>query len=382
MLRTATDAAAIETSTLRLCIGICAAGSARFTCGSSASASASRAGPRSSGLVTRVARKRFSADATSISPSALRIAHAQELGPCTSTPFGESHAAEADLLVAHRSRGYPAADRSARCSDSAAGPGLPSPIARHRSPTTGITSRIEEVEKRLVRGKQPVQRERALLDAVARIRGELDERRPRHAGEDRQLERRRHAAGAPRATRHSTSAPRARHPRGRRTARRRRRDAQPRPGPRCSPRSSSTSCRRSERPAPTARPRAAGRAHAARRWPEGSVETRARPVGSPWPSRPGVQSRRSDDVRLAAGRERLLDREREPVGVDGRQPDARCRRGEPFEMRLEPERTARRRRGSSRTPRGRAAPPGRRRAAPARSGRAARGRPLRQRATS
>ena len=57
----------------------------------------------------------------------------------------ESHAAEADLLVAHRSRGYPAADRSARCSDSAAGPGLPSPICAASIATTGITSRIEEV---------------------------------------------------------------------------------------------------------------------------------------------------------------------------------------------------------------------------------------------
>ena len=64
-----------------------------------ASASASRAGPRRSGFWIRDARRRFRAEATSIRPSSRRIAHAHACGPCTSTPFGERHPAEPDLLA-------------------------------------------------------------------------------------------------------------------------------------------------------------------------------------------------------------------------------------------------------------------------------------------
>ena len=62
----------------------------RFICGSSRSASASRAGPRRIGFLIRDACRRLRADATSILPSSCRIAHAHECGPCTSTPFGSA----------------------------------------------------------------------------------------------------------------------------------------------------------------------------------------------------------------------------------------------------------------------------------------------------
>ena len=51
------------------------------------------------------ARKRLRADATSISPSSLRIAHAHEVGPVHEHAVRERHAAEPDLLVAHAPSG-------------------------------------------------------------------------------------------------------------------------------------------------------------------------------------------------------------------------------------------------------------------------------------
>jgi hypothetical protein len=74
--RTNKAAPSIDTTVRGFSIGSSAAGSFAFSCGSSAIASASRRGPRRNGLLTRVARNRFFADATSLRPSSLRIAHA------------------------------------------------------------------------------------------------------------------------------------------------------------------------------------------------------------------------------------------------------------------------------------------------------------------
>src|SRR5207237_3399408 len=140
-------------------IGRLAPGSARFIWGSTAIASASRAGPRRNGMVTLEARNGLAADATSIRPSSLRIAHAHEVGPCTSTPFGRAippnrifssgmaappPAKPARPLLGelrrayahHAPSGYPAATRSARCRADAAGPGDPPPTGR---PSPAIT---------------------------------------------------------------------------------------------------------------------------------------------------------------------------------------------------------------------------------------------------
>ena len=81
-----------------------ASGSARFTCGSSANASASRAGPRSSGFVTlEAARRRLRRATTFSSPSSVRMAHAQAVGPCTSTPFASAMPPSRTLSLTPRS---------------------------------------------------------------------------------------------------------------------------------------------------------------------------------------------------------------------------------------------------------------------------------------
>ena len=49
--------------------------------------SASRSGPRRNGCWIPAASTRLRAEATLISPSGVRIAQAQDVGPWTSTPF-------------------------------------------------------------------------------------------------------------------------------------------------------------------------------------------------------------------------------------------------------------------------------------------------------
>ena len=64
-----------------------ASGSARRTSGRTANASASRSGPRTNGVVTPGAKRRFTPDAERIDPSGARTAAPHAVGPCTRTPF-------------------------------------------------------------------------------------------------------------------------------------------------------------------------------------------------------------------------------------------------------------------------------------------------------
>ncbi len=64
-----------------------ASGSRRRTSGMTANDSASLSGPRTNGCWIPGANSRFRAEATLISPSSVRTAHAQAVGPWTSTPF-------------------------------------------------------------------------------------------------------------------------------------------------------------------------------------------------------------------------------------------------------------------------------------------------------
>ena len=64
-----------------------AGGSARRTIGRSANASASRSGPRSTGVPTECANRGLRPDATCKMPSSSRTAAPQEVGQWTSTPF-------------------------------------------------------------------------------------------------------------------------------------------------------------------------------------------------------------------------------------------------------------------------------------------------------
>ncbi len=84
---TATPLATIDPSTIGRSKGSRASGRARRIRGSRRNASSSLAGPRRSGLVTSAARRRFRPEATFSSPSSVRTATAQAVGPCTSTPF-------------------------------------------------------------------------------------------------------------------------------------------------------------------------------------------------------------------------------------------------------------------------------------------------------
>src|SRR3989454_4162409 len=70
--------------------GSFASGSACLICGMIAMASSRRTGPRSSGLSTLLARRRLRWAATFSCPSSVRIAQAQAVGPCTSTPFASA----------------------------------------------------------------------------------------------------------------------------------------------------------------------------------------------------------------------------------------------------------------------------------------------------
>jgi hypothetical protein len=85
--RTATALTSIEPSTSGRSKASRASGWARRIRGSSRTASSSRAGPRRSGLVTSLPRSRLRPEATFSSPSSVRTATAQAVGPCTSTPF-------------------------------------------------------------------------------------------------------------------------------------------------------------------------------------------------------------------------------------------------------------------------------------------------------
>ena len=67
--------------------GSFASGRRRFSCGSKSITSASRAGPRSSGCSTSEARNRFASATIFTSPARVRTAHAQAVGPWTSTPL-------------------------------------------------------------------------------------------------------------------------------------------------------------------------------------------------------------------------------------------------------------------------------------------------------
>src|SRR5438874_781368 len=70
--------------------------------------SSSLAGPRKSGEPTLAARKRLRSAATLTCPSSVRIAQAQAVGPCTSTPFGSAIPPRRTLSSA-MPEGYPAA---------------------------------------------------------------------------------------------------------------------------------------------------------------------------------------------------------------------------------------------------------------------------------
>src|SRR5581483_9931825 len=85
--RTAIPLTSIEPSTTGRSNARRASGSARRIRGSRSIASRSRAGPRRSGLVTSAPRTTFLPDATLSSPSGVRTATAQAVGPWTSTPF-------------------------------------------------------------------------------------------------------------------------------------------------------------------------------------------------------------------------------------------------------------------------------------------------------
>ena len=113
-----------------------AAGSRRCTRGSNAKASTSRAGPRSSGFVTRAARKRLRADDDLEAPSGVADRARPRRRPVDEHAVRERHAAEPDLLrlpcpeVIDRqsnsaTAGRSATTRSAACSARAAGPGRP-----------------------------------------------------------------------------------------------------------------------------------------------------------------------------------------------------------------------------------------------------------------
>src|SRR5947209_2892121 len=82
--------ASIDARTAGRWKGSFASGKARRTSGMIAIASSRRAGPRSNGRSISAARKRLRAEATFSSPSSVRIAHAQALGPCTRTPFASA----------------------------------------------------------------------------------------------------------------------------------------------------------------------------------------------------------------------------------------------------------------------------------------------------
>ena len=111
---------AIDASTRGRCIGSSASGSARLTCGRSANASASRAGPRRSGL--RHVRRRGAACGAR-RPSARRRPSGprtpRRVGPCTSTPFAS---AMPPSRICARSPSRSVAGARA-CSRAAAGPG-------------------------------------------------------------------------------------------------------------------------------------------------------------------------------------------------------------------------------------------------------------------
>ena len=79
--------ASVAASTTGRSKGNRASGSLRRTSGMTAKDSASRTGPRKNGCWILDASNRLRALATLISPESVRIAQAQEVGPCTSTPL-------------------------------------------------------------------------------------------------------------------------------------------------------------------------------------------------------------------------------------------------------------------------------------------------------
>src|SRR5690242_1367321 len=77
----------MEKRTPRPSKGSLASGRLRLRRGRTAKASTRRAGPRSNGTLMRDPISRFLSAAIFSLPSSVRTAHAQAVGPCTSTPF-------------------------------------------------------------------------------------------------------------------------------------------------------------------------------------------------------------------------------------------------------------------------------------------------------
>ena len=96
-------------------------------------------------LDTFAAWKRFCADATSMRRPRVDRARPRRR-PVHEHAVRQRHPAEADLLVAHRSSGYPAVARSARCRPGRRS-GRPSADRAPSTATTGITSRTDDERK-------------------------------------------------------------------------------------------------------------------------------------------------------------------------------------------------------------------------------------------
>src|SRR5262249_13200522 len=176
--------------------------------GRNATDSRRRAGPRRSGLVTPEPVIRFRSATTLSVPSSVRTAQAQEVGPCTRTPFERAIPPSrtfSPMAAAYPSRG----DRpSLRGAGEGAQPLLERPRSRARRAVaeraTAERDRRQQLadrgrRERLVGGPQLVDRERPLLDPVADAGGEFDHHGPRHAGEDPDREggREEHVAATP-----------------------------------------------------------------------------------------------------------------------------------------------------------------------------------------
>ena len=145
-----TDRAApsIAPSTRGPRIGSCAAGSLRFTCRAAAPSPRRAApGPRSSGFLTPAAWKRLRAEATSISAVLVPDRARPGRRAVHEHAVRRAPSRRGEPSPAHRRGEYrPRRERSACCSAAAAAPGRAvADRARRRRPTTGITSRIDEV---------------------------------------------------------------------------------------------------------------------------------------------------------------------------------------------------------------------------------------------
>ena len=174
--RARTVDAAIAPSTAGRSNGKRACGSARRTIGSSANASASRSGPRSTGVVTEAPKRGLRPEATWSVPSASRTAQPQAVGPCTSTPFCSAIPPSRIVSIAERVAPASARPRSSARSRELAQRLLE--LVRRRAALERAAVELDQRHdladgrrrERLLRGEQRLERVRALLDRVAERR--------------------------------------------------------------------------------------------------------------------------------------------------------------------------------------------------------------------